>query len=78
MGNNKMKVSGIEVSHTDKLPEEEGTYIRQHSLGFDIVKVYFIPPRDEFGMSWKGYFAAVSHGNKHISHLQGIFSKVEE
>jgi hypothetical protein len=56
-------------------PTDAGTYIWRHSLGIEIIEVYWIPARTEFGSSWDPYLAVRGHNRNAVHKLQGTFSK---
>ena len=57
-------------------PKQPGFYIwkAKFSGRLDLIEVYYIEPRFEYGCKWDGYLAYGGSGNS-VTKLQGTFSK---
>ena len=56
---------------------EEGLYLWKNSLGVELIEVYRVPAKEEYGMSWASYLAVKGHRSRSVCKLSGQFIKVE-
>lgn len=52
----------------------------ENSLGIELIEVYRVPAREEYGMygrSWDSYLAVKGHRGRDVCNLAGEFIKVE-
>lgn len=58
-------------------PQRAGTFLWKSSSGFlDLVTVVYIPPKDEYGMSWEGYYAVAGQRLRNVLKLRGTFAEI--
>ena len=64
---------------TSTYPCEEGHYLIKYHLTEEInlIKVYYIPPRFEYGREWDGYFSVYGVNGHNVRQFQAKFCKVE-
>jgi len=73
-----MKINGREIEFTEHTPQEEGKYLWQNSTGVEIITIYYIPPRQEYGVSWDGYYAVTEYRGRNVKALAGQFIKITD
>ncbi len=56
---------------------EEGIYLWKNSSGIEMIEVYRVPAKKEYGLSWDSYLAVKGHRGRSVEHLVGQFMKVE-
>lgn len=74
-----MKINTLKINKslfTGNHITEEGLYLWKHSVGVELIRVYRVPYKTGFGMSWDSYLAYGSN-RRNICNLQGEFVKVE-
>lgn len=57
-------------------PSSEGQYLWKSTLDIELSTIYWVPPKDEYGMSWDGYLAVSGQRGRSVGHLGGSFLKV--
>lgn len=69
-------IGGKDISFSENKPNKEGRFLWKNHFSIEVIKVVYVPPREEYGLSWEGYYGVVEFRLRNVQSLRGSFAEI--